>query len=320
MNMQKLSATIFDSKLLFGGIGMLLVLLYHQPVGDSAIGEFFYPALVGVDFLMFFSGYGLCYSYHKYPLGEFYKRRMFRIFPVWATLGFMVSFRFSDYSVWDFVCNMTGLYYYGLGGDVYEWYLAAILLFYVVFPLLYRGAKILFACNPSFVCAGILLMWFLILGLVVAFSFPWYYQAALGRLVIFFLGILCYLNRSNFKVGLIGFSLSILPILFLYVKGLVYRDFLVYIFAPGVVAILSYLIPLIKRLDRLCGFLQFLGKYSLEIYAANVLVLVYGKVLYHGVVPVIGYWGLLAVSIPAFILVNAVAQKLIKAYQDSLSV
>lgn len=121
---------IFNNKTLFSGLAILMVMFYHQPSDGLVKGIYFYPGFVGVDIFLLFSGLGLCYSIKKYNLLQFYKRRIVRILPMLLLMGLFVSFHFKGYSVWDFICNMTSLSYYRLGGDVYEWYLASLFLFY----------------------------------------------------------------------------------------------------------------------------------------------------------------------------------------------
>lgn len=137
IEIERIIKGLLNNKPLLSGIAIFLVMLYHQPSEGVVKGVYFYPGFVGVDIFMLLSGYGLCFSISKNNTIEFYKRRLLRIFPLLLIMGFIVSFNYADYNVWDYVCNMTSLYYYRLGGDVYEWYLAALILFYLAFPLLY---------------------------------------------------------------------------------------------------------------------------------------------------------------------------------------
>ena len=76
--MKRIIDTILSNKVLFSGIAIFIILLYHQPMSGAIKGIYFYPGFSGVDIFLFFSGYGLCYSMNKNSLGEFYKRRFFR--------------------------------------------------------------------------------------------------------------------------------------------------------------------------------------------------------------------------------------------------
>lgn len=302
---------IFSNKVLFSGIGIFLVMLYHQPVDGVVSGLYFYPGFVGVDIFLFFSGYSLCYSYNKNSLRAFYKRRFVRVIPMLMVLGFLVSFNYVGYTFWDFICNMTSLYYYRLGGDVYEWYLAALLVFYIAFPLVYIICNIgMPNCNVSWMGGAILLLWVAIIGLAVVYDIPWYYQTAFGRLPIFILGVLCYKSTDNYKIGLGVFSIVLFIVVLLYIKGLISTYYLVYSIAPWVILLISFSLPAIKKSKVLDKMLSFMGEHSLEIYVANVLILVYTKSLFHGSFTTFIYWGLHIVLIPVFCLLNGYIKKL----------
>ena len=147
---------IVNNRSLFWGISILLILLYHQPDYSLIKGIYFYPGFVGVDVFLFFSGYGLCFSINKHSLIDFYKRRLERILPLYLLMAILcslvLSFRGEKvYTIWDYFCNLTTLSYYGLGGDVFEWFLSALFLLYLIFPLLYQSINII---TPKLVGGG----------------------------------------------------------------------------------------------------------------------------------------------------------------------
>lgn len=314
MTMRRLIENIVENKILFSGIGIFLVMLYHQPTDGFISGLYFYPGFVGVDIFLFFSGFSLCYSFEKNSLSQFYKRRIIRVFPLLLVLGFLVSFNYSGYTIWDYVCNMTSLFYYRLGGDVYEWYLAALLLFYLLFPAAYLLCQNKLINSGALVMGGsILLVWAIFLGIVVKFDVPWYYQTAMGRLPIFIFGILCKKSLNNFKVGLWAYLLLFIPVVFLFLKGWISTYYLVYCIAPWVMIIISLTIPQIRRVKVLNQLLAFMGEHSLEIYVANVLVSVYTKSLFHGSITTVIYWSLHLIMIPAFCLLNSFIKRRVVA-------
>lgn len=136
--MKRLIDTILNNKVLFSGIAILMILLYHQPDSGIIKGIYFYPGFTGVDIFLFFSGFGLCYSLNKNSLGEFYKRRFSRILPLYMLLGLIAGLmHYQEYTIWDYICNMTSLSYWGLGGNEFDWYLSSLIIFYLAFPILY---------------------------------------------------------------------------------------------------------------------------------------------------------------------------------------
>lgn len=122
------------------GIAMLMVLLYHFKT------SWFYPGFLGVDIFLFLSGFGLCRSYEQNSLSTFYKRRMTRILPLYIFMGIGVSLIYyvsysKPLSLWDVFCNISSLNYWGLGGEVPEWYLSFLLILYLTFPIAYIVSK-----------------------------------------------------------------------------------------------------------------------------------------------------------------------------------
>ena len=129
---------ILGNKVLFSGIAIFMILLYHQPDGGAIKGIYFYPGFMGVDIFLFFSGFGLCYSLNKKSIKEFYKRRFVRILPLYIVLGLFAGIlHYQDYSIWDYFCNISSLSYWGLGGNKFEWYLSSLFILYLAFPLIY---------------------------------------------------------------------------------------------------------------------------------------------------------------------------------------
>ena len=156
---------------------------------------------------------------------------------------------------------------------------------------------------------AILLLWIAIIALVVVFNIPWYYQTAIGRLPILIIGILCYKSIDNYKSGLVVFSLILIPVILLYLNGHINTYFLIYCIAPWIILILSYIIPMIKRVKSLNSIVGFMGEHSLELYVANVLISVYTKNLFHGSVTTLIYWSSHLLLIPLFCQLSAFYKK-----------
>lgn len=80
------------------GVAILMVLLYHAACCNLPMGGFTQVAnygLIGVDIFLFFSGYGLCFSFNKNKLSEFFKRRYMRVLPLYLILVCAVLVRNS---------------------------------------------------------------------------------------------------------------------------------------------------------------------------------------------------------------------------------
>ena len=132
--------TVLSSRDVFMGIAIVMVVLYHYNTGLS-FQKLFYPGFIGVDIFLFFSGYGLCGSYETHSLTDFYKRRFTRILPMFLLLAIVKCFLYTanngNLSVIDWICSLTTLSYWGVGGIFIDWYLCGLMLLYIVFPVLY---------------------------------------------------------------------------------------------------------------------------------------------------------------------------------------
>lgn len=64
--------SINEDRFLYYGIAILLVVFYHlHCVTNLSIVAPFSQGAIGVDIFLFFSGYGLCYSFEKTLLKSF---------------------------------------------------------------------------------------------------------------------------------------------------------------------------------------------------------------------------------------------------------
>lgn len=236
------------------GVAILLVILFHcfswvyNPIGAFNIGY------IGVDIFLFLSGYGLSFSFEKNPLPRFYANRLTRIFPLYfvaVTIGFIICLK--TWSVSDYLLNVFCVNYY-INGNYFDWYVPTLIGLYLLFPLLYYLGK------QGWQAAAILFV--IVFGILYFFQVPDHYSCAISRLPIFVYGIA--IRRSpNYKPLLI-----LGPLLF----------FPCWIWASHQLATCIIAIPLIvlclwlaPRIGKLKDAVAWCGKYSLELYLANVL-------------------------------------------------
>lgn len=135
-----------SNNLLFGnnrkclmGFAIICIMYCHNSISiGSAWALSKQIAQFGVDLFFFLSGYGLCQSYMNNPKG-FYRRRIIRIFPTYLLiiLPYMcfLIIRHTPIStvIWEF-----SLISYYTDGVLTEWYIASILLLYLLFPVLFK--------------------------------------------------------------------------------------------------------------------------------------------------------------------------------------
>jgi peptidoglycan/LPS O-acetylase OafA/YrhL len=131
---------------LLKGFALILVLLYH---GGGVLGyEDWLHGEVGVDIFLVLSGITLVLNSTELPVGEFIKRRFFRIYPsYWAALAFFLVYNakfYADYrSPADIVLHILGLHGFSkpqFFTDINDsfWFISIIVLLYVVFLALRR--------------------------------------------------------------------------------------------------------------------------------------------------------------------------------------
>ena len=247
------------------GISILLVIMIHVVIYRYSDDIFmrimhmlFYQGDLGVNAFFFLSAYGLCYSYEKNSLKVFYEKRLFRIFPVYL-ISLLVLFWLLPYIDNSEILRLILLHITGLivigGNEIVEWFIPALLLLYIIFPILY--------CLLSWVSRRKCSMW--IYTMILAGCIPLFYMGLvhvhpffLGRFSAIFMGIICYIQWKIVKekvllVFIIYASLSLVS----------FQDCKFFFLVPLIIYSMSFL-KYETLLLRDC--FTYLGKYSLEIY------------------------------------------------------
>lgn len=131
------------------GIAALWIFYFH--VGECIFGESNWRLLkniewfiiktgyCGVEIFLFLSGIGLVYAIHKETLKEFYFRRFIRVYPafwIWFTLSTII--RSDSMTLLDYIKRITFYANWMENMLAYKWYIAAIFMFYLWFPLYYK--------------------------------------------------------------------------------------------------------------------------------------------------------------------------------------
>lgn len=96
----------------------------------------------GVEIFIFLSGTGLVYAIRKESLKEYYFRRFIRVYPaffLWITLSNLGSTH--KMTTLEYIKRITFYANWMEGMLEYKWYIAAILMLYLWFPLYYSVLK-----------------------------------------------------------------------------------------------------------------------------------------------------------------------------------
>lgn len=128
------------------GLAILWIMLFHSSL------RFHWPPLhlikatgyAGVDVFLFLSGIGLYYSMEKDPSpARFYKKRALRVLLPYLTVAVLYEggrCLLGGITPGEFLANITFVSYWKNGVATY-WFLAAIVVFYAVYPLLHKVIK-----------------------------------------------------------------------------------------------------------------------------------------------------------------------------------
>lgn len=137
------------------GLAVIWIFLFHvwEPLLEKTSFEFLEnvewyikeTGYCGVDIFLLLSGMGLVYAIQKQNLQTFYLRRFLRVYPaffLWFTLSTLI--RSDKISFVEYIGRITFVSNWTENLLVYKWYIAAIFMFYLWFPVydsLFRRIK-----------------------------------------------------------------------------------------------------------------------------------------------------------------------------------
>lgn len=279
------------------GIATILVFLDHSKkfewIGKGVIirslQTLFRQGGIGVDIFLILSGIGLYMSLSRNDnIKEFYKRRFFRIIPTYLSIAliyYLWEWWYQKESILVFFSKISTISYW-INGDGRFWYISYIIIFYLLYPLVYK--HILPSKKKTI---GIFLVTFLVQLAVLIVNLDAYRncQLALSRMPITILG--CALGKMvyedrEFKIRLPLYSLAVFAMMWV-VRMLGIIDLsdgwiTLYDKTSNMFAVFGFclLYPIVcgKLSDHsklpLCGILKkallWIGKHSLEIYLVHV--------------------------------------------------
>lgn len=268
------------------GVAMLWTIVYHIPISWVPPLDFIRQVgYAGVDIFLFASGIGCFFSLSSdADIGRFMKRRMKRLAP--AYLIFLIFWLAYQIPLGQFgwrmaLGNILGIQYFARQDNAFNWYISAILLFYLLAPYI---KTIIDRSSPLGRIAA--------LGVVVLGTVPFWNCNALliivARLPLFFVGMLCgKLCQTDKKISavhivlaaaafLVGTAALIISYLWLpehlWSKALYWYPFI--LITPPLCIALSFLAMLLERFKiarLLTSFLSLVGDYSFEVYLIHVL-------------------------------------------------
>lgn len=276
---------INDTRIILLGIASLMFMFCHtykinylEIINISWIGNLVHfirkTSNVGVDIFLFLSGIGLYLSMTKNTLGRYYKNRFIKIIPKYLIILIIYSFFVTDMNGLKIIQTLIGLPFF-VDGVRDGWYIAFIMLLYLIFPLIYK----MFKKYDVFALFLGLLISILLNILLSYFSYSYYLKIEIGlaRVPVFLLG--SYFGKKiyeNMKISLRTIKYSfvvqifILLILYLCFDIEFFKIFSRYLYCPlAICAVIniSWLYSLFKNKNSwLLKPIKFVGIHSLEMY------------------------------------------------------
>lgn len=248
------------------GSAIIFILLYHSyswciPEKNPYL-SIFKHGYIGVDIFIFLSGFGLCSSYTKNTLTTFYLNRVKKIFPLYVLSGLLISLISNTKgsiltTIWDVFCNISTLSYWNLGGIYWNWYIPAIVLLYLLFPIIYLFTE-------KFKYTFYIFTNLIIIIALSVFAIPWQYDCFVARIPIFILGIIIFLYQNDVKKQRQSIFVS-----FIFLLPCIYisQYYTTATFCP----ILLLLFYTTKRFIDRIPYIRFIGTHTLEIFLGNSL-------------------------------------------------
>ena len=175
----------------------------------------------------------------------------------------------------------TTLFLWGMGEIFVDWYLTAILYFYLFFPLfykiIYKGGLITYI---ALAVPFLLVAWYL--------PTAWFQDSALCRMPIFLAGIMIYVAKKKYLTVYVILSFFLLLTIFSYFSG---KICLTYYLAPFVTFLLITFVSMLNKVKKIKQILEFAGKYTLELYVANCIAMMFVALANSAIEKYVVYFG-----------------------------
>lgn len=263
------------------GIAIIWIMIYHIPAFASLFPQPLYflikTGYAGVDIFLFLSSYGLYYSLKKNPsILSFYKKRFIRILPTYyfAIIFFDLC---NQVKITEILQSflLIGFYIPTLQWTSFDWYIPALIIFYIIFPLIYKHINSIYK-HFIFIFIINILLTIYISNLLLENNLNTSILLFLTRIPIFILGAIYAHNENevNHKISIklnifiliVGiillYSVNYLDTIYITIYGLLFYPLILIV--PNILIIINR-IPF-QKYKILYNGLLFCGKYSLELY------------------------------------------------------
>lgn len=262
------------------GIAILWVIAFHSKLDLPILKD----GNMGVDIFMFLSAIGLCFSFDKDSnLKSFYKKRILRIIPTWwlamGAIG-IIAYHFDCFehpfasNFTELILTFSGIGYWmqtilyhlhlkniTINAVYFEWYIPALLFFYILFPFL--------AKRKATMLVLLLSLWEIVVWLCTTHGVAESLSLAIPRFSVFVYGILYYkihLSSTSSRAGSWLVAILLITAFLLFVSGHTVKHHYILLLLPSALKLLCVAIEKIHIVKPLAFF----GSLSLELYLVHI--------------------------------------------------
>ncbi len=276
-----------ESRSFWMGLSIIWIFIYHlflfcpfsiseiEPRGNyiftfGSLMQIYRTGYIGVDVFLFLSAFGLSCSYDNNRVRVYYINRIKRIYPLYIvflmTFYILLVFLLSNPSFKDFriyIVQCSGLAALKLFKFDIEWFTPALIVLYVLFPLIYKVVKEICNWKTSIIPQLLLLCVSVYVSHIISNVFV---DNLAYRIPIFLLGVLTYYNIKNHNWNRLALIYGMSVLLSFATQNEIMH------YSLCVPALLF----LVSKIDhssnnRFYRLISGVGKYSFEFYLAQVL-------------------------------------------------
>lgn len=276
------------------GIGIIGVLTSHWfgfqsiKTGEMYLLSTLIVKLVFTEGFLFLSGFGLYYSFSKQPnRNRFYQKRIYRLYVPFLLLSFPLYLCFlytrDGYSFFDFITQLTTMYFWINGNYGGMWYIALSLLLYFLFPIIYDFLFLSNLRGNIFKLVSLLFVLFFLIYTIKRFDIIYYEKISIGidKIIFFILGIFWGYEVKTVKLATKKYFILFLSIFLIYIFLTIIRILLPNLKSDIVMTMCAIsqklcFMPMVCMcfnkfkeqyiIKKIYLLLNWFGKYSLELY------------------------------------------------------
>jgi len=310
--MQKFTwKTVFKYRNLIYGLAAIWIVFYHIHqkywLDIPYVSRIINMGNMGVDVFLLLSAIGLSYSMEKNDTKTFYKNRLKRTFLTYLLIAgpfivwkYFISQMITPMTARNFLLELSTLSYFWTKEGIYPfWYIPCMLLFYALYPLLYRLYK-----KNKFYIVGLIFISVIAEILLVLVNSPiiTVTERTFSRMPIFLVGILLsdYVKKEKrismtwiiASFVILAITMILYPVTNLYKYHVIFVRYIYGIMAVALIISGTFMMELIKKFkitDIFIKIFSFFGTISLEIYIVHVAII---RIMTHYELHYFAHWAI----------------------------